>query len=509
MRVQIHDQAAIRRELGIDPLARARRGLVPPAHAAAQHQGDRIGQRKATHAVDALLLQARLARRRVGANARFRHAMGIPVEYVHRHVQRGRQHGRILLGRGALCIAAQQQFMAAAEPLDRPADIGIHAGLCVVELVGGSHQPGAQPGLPVDGAVRAGVLQVAVRSQVVGADLGGPSVAKAVLQIGEYPGRVPIEAAPGDVQKRGSRQADIAAVLVARHARHVGRGADALGLYTGRQHGPRPQVHFTDSVEQSGLLIGHIVEIAAVFDRADDAPAYAAAIVQGTAQIGLGPITVPASGAGQAIERELALRPLAHQVHGGGRVAGPMHQAIGAAQDFHALVHRHVLRRRSHIAHQHRHPILLERIHLEAARVIRRGQQLIRLHRDAGGMLHDIVQALQVLLTHLLQPDHRDGLRNFAQGQRQFGHRGRVMRHAFAADRHRRQRRRILRQRGPRRHGQPQRPMPDARPALLRSGRPFFHLFTHRHSSVLNIENYSQLILETSRLARWRLRNFH
>ncbi|KAG0762281.1 hypothetical protein G6F22_018686 [Rhizopus arrhizus] len=79
-----------------------------------------------------------------------------------------------------------------------------------------------------------------------------------------------------------------------------------------------------------------------------------------------------------------------------------MHQAIRAAQDLDAFVHRHVLRRRGHIAHQHRHPVLFERIHLEAAGVVRRGQQLIRLHRDAGGMLHHVVQTLQVLLVHLL-----------------------------------------------------------------------------------------------------------
>ncbi|KAG1246228.1 hypothetical protein G6F68_014729 [Rhizopus microsporus] len=199
--------------------------------------------------------------------------MRVPVEHIHRHVQRRCELAGVLLGRGALRIAAQQQFMTAAEQLDWAADIGIHAGLRVVELVGAAHQAGTQPSLTVDGAIRAGVLQVAVGGQVVGADLGGPSIAKAVFQVGEHPGRVPVEAVPGGIQIRGPRQTDIAAVLVARHARHVGRGADALGLHTGRQHGLRPQVHLTDGIEQRRLLVGHIVEIAAILDRADDAPA--------------------------------------------------------------------------------------------------------------------------------------------------------------------------------------------------------------------------------------------
>ncbi|MNQ25042.1 hypothetical protein D3C85_382540 [compost metagenome] len=439
LRVQVHDQTAVGRELGVDLLARAGRGLVPPAHAPAQHQGDRIRQRKAAHAIHALLLQARFTGRCVGADAGLRHAMRVPVEYVYRHVQGRRQHAGVLLGRGALRVAAQQQFMTAPEQLDRTADVGIHAGLGVVEFIGPAHQPGTQTGLPVDGAIGTGVLQVAVGGQIIGADLGGPAITKAVLQVGEHAGGVPVEAIPGGIQIRGPGQADIAAVLVARHAGHVGRGADALGLHAGGQHGTRPQVHFANRVEQGRLLIGHVVEIAPVFHRADNSPAHAAAVVQGAAQIGLGAIAVPASGADHAVEGELALRPLAHQVHGGGRVARAMHQAIGAPQDFHPFVHRHVLRRRGHIAHQHGHAVLLERIHLETARVVRRGQQLIGLHRDAGGMLHDVVEALQVLFAHLLQPDHRDRLRNFSHGQRQLGQGGSVLPHAFSADRHRRQ----------------------------------------------------------------------
>ena len=473
--VQIDDQPAVGREFGVDALSRTGRVLVPPAHAAAQHQRQWIGQGEAAHAVDALLARARLARRGIGADARLRHAVRIPVEHVHWHAQRRRQLAGVLLGRGALRIAADQQLVAPAEQLHRAADVGIDAGLGVVEFVGAAHQRRAQASLAVDRAIGAGVLQVAVGGEVVGAELGAPALAEAVFQVGEHARRVPVEAVPGRVQVGRALQADVAAILVAWHARHVGGGADALVLQPGRQYRVRAQVDLADAVEQRRLLVRHVVEIAAVFKGRDETAAHAAAGVERAAQVGLGAVAVPVASADRAAEGELALRTLAHQVDGGGGIAGAMQQAVGAAQDLDALVHRHVLRRRGHVAHQHRHPILLVRIDLEAAGIVGRGQQLVRLHRDAGGVQHDVIQALQVLLPHLFLADHGDRLRRLAHRQGQLAHRGRRRgRVAFAADGDRRQGRgivgRLRRHRPRRRQCQPHRPM--ARRALARPCRP-------------------------------------
>jgi len=237
-------------------------------------------------------------------------------------------------------------------------------------------------------------------------------------------------------------------------------------MQAGRQHGVRAQVDLANAIEQAGLLVRVFIEEAAVGHDADDAATRAAAVVQRPAQVDFGAIVVPASRAEFAAEGELPLRALAHQVDGGRRIAGAMQQAVGAAQDFDPLVDGHVFGRGGAVAHHRRHAVLFEGFDLEAAREVGGGQVMVRLHRDAGGVAHDVVQALQVLLADLVRADHGDRLRRFTHAERQLAQR-RLRRGglAGAADGDRGQRRRLpgaIGQGRPRRRQRHRRPEPPA-----------------------------------------------
>lgn len=130
-----------------------------------------------------------------------------------------------------------------------------------------------------------------------------------------------------------------------------------LVLRADGEQGVGAQVELGHPVEQAGALVGHVVEVVAVLVGGHRSAAHVAAGAQRAADVDLGAVAVPAPGAEGGAGGEFALRPLAHQVDGGRRVAGAMQQSVGAAKDLDPLVDRHVLRRTGSIAKQRRHPV--------------------------------------------------------------------------------------------------------------------------------------------------------
>ena len=315
--------------------------------------------------------------------------------------------------------------MAPPEQFDRAADVGVDAGLAVVVLDASSRQLSAQARRAVDPAVDGEVLHLGIGAKMIDAEPRTPALAEAVVQVREHARRVPVGTAAGGLQVDRAPQPDRRAVLVARQSAHAGRRmrAHAAVQQARRQHGVRAQVDLGSAVEQAGLLVRAFIEEAAVGHDPDDAAAHAAAVVQRSAQVDFGAIVVPTAGAEFSAEGELPLPPLAHQVDGGRGIAGAVQQAVGAAQDLDALVDGHVFRRGGAVAHHGRHAVLLEGFDLEAARVVAGGEVMVRLHRDAGGVPHDVVQGVQVLLADLFLADHGDRLGRLAHAQGQLAQR--------------------------------------------------------------------------------------
>lgn len=333
--------------------------------------------------------------------------------------------------------------MGQAEQSHRPIEVGVEAALDALELVGGAHQLATVAGLRVDGAEGAGVTQARIGFLVFGADLAFPAAAQLLFEGAEGAVGVPLEAVPVDIEVGVAGQSEIGPILGHRYPGHVGDRVDVLVLRTDGEQGVGAQVELGHPVEQAGTLVGHVVEVVAVLVGGHRSAAHVAAGAQRAADVDLGAVAVPAPGAEGGAGGELALRPLAHQVDGGRRVAGAMQQSVGAAEDLDPLVDRHVLRRTGGIAEQCRHPVQLEGVDLEAAHVVGGGQQLERLHGDPGGLLHGFVEAEQVLLFEALMVDDTGGLRQLARLERHLAQGSHPRRlgggRAFSADHHVRQ----------------------------------------------------------------------
>ncbi|EJK88588.1 hypothetical protein UUU_26890 (plasmid) [Klebsiella pneumoniae subsp. pneumoniae DSM 30104 = JCM 1662 = NBRC 14940] len=216
----------------------------------------------------------------------------------------------------------------------------------------------------------------------------------------------------------------IAAVFPHRHPGHIGDGIDGLVLRADTQQGIRRQIGVDGGIQQTGFLIRDAIEIIAIFPCHHRTAAHAARRVQRAAHVRFAAILIPAPGAGGKLRAVLRQSVLAHHVDRGRRVAEPVQQAVGAAQDLHPLIHRHVLRRAGGIAQQRRHAVQFERIDLEAARIPRGGQQHEGGAGDAGGARHHRIQRCEILLLHLLAIDHADRLSHFTRFQRDFPQRG-------------------------------------------------------------------------------------
>ena len=296
LRRQGVDQAAIRRQLGVRLDLRRARLLFPAAQARARDGRQRIAYVEARHGIGAPLADLGRAARGVGARGRFRQRVRVPVKHVIRAAQRRHEAGRELFAGRVLDVGAQQQLVLASAQAEGTAGVGVHAVLAVVEAVGGAHHAGRRALVAARGAICARVFQEGIAGQMVGLHLRLPAVAKVLLQAGEDALRIPVELVPGRIEIGGAGQADVAAVGMARHARHVGDGADALFLRANTEQGARRQVQFAHGIQVAAVLPCHVIEKAPLLVRGDDARAQCAGVVQGAAQVRFAAAPVPVAG---------------------------------------------------------------------------------------------------------------------------------------------------------------------------------------------------------------------
>ena len=171
------------------------------------------------------------------------------------------------------------------------------------------------------------------------------------------------------------------------------------------------------------ILFSLVDEAVGIPVRGDDATAPGAAVIEWAGGVEFASVVVPAAdGAG---ERDFLLVqwPLADQVDGGRRVARAGHQAGSAAHHFDAVEHCQVwlgAYRGTVVAAGY--TVIHEVVDVETAcgkALSPRAVGVIEEQPRRG--IDHVVDAGHGLVIHALARDHGDGLRGFAQGQRQFG----------------------------------------------------------------------------------------
>ncbi len=160
----------------------------------------------------------------------------------------------------------------------------------------------------------------------------------------------------------------------------------------------------------------------ALFGHACDACADAAVLRQRHGQVHRAAMVVPRAHAGRGRAREhLAVGVLAHHVDGGRRIARAREQARGAAHHFDAVIDGGIGARVTveRQADGGGHAVVLQVVHVEAARVEVRAVAVRADDMDAGDAAHGVVEREQALVLDLLAREHADGLRRVAQRQAQ------------------------------------------------------------------------------------------
>ncbi|MCY1220776.1 hypothetical protein D9M72_328040 [compost metagenome] len=424
--IQVHHQAQVGRELAIDvalgvgelvEVGVAVLGAVfPPGQAAAGDDGGGVG-----HAQVGARIQAVLLRLAVVAVGKFVVRLGDVVVGVVQ-VDVGVVAATVLeVLVDVAVVGAHDQFMFAAEGLERRGDEGVQAVGFPVAAVFPRDQAGVARGR-VDGAVgpaefAAGFVLFAVDA----ADLDAAAVGQAVLHVGEVFGDVFGDVVPARVQVGGAAHVQQFAVGVAGQAEERATLVLLVGG-AGGQHGVGREVEAQGAVEQRLFGVDAVDEGAAVVVGRHQAAAQPAVAVQRAGDVGLGVVAVPGPGHDLAAEGEVLLRALAHQVHGAAGVARALEQARGAAQHFDAVVDGQAEARAQVVAGAGRrvHAVHLDRVQRVAARieVAVVAADAARFHRDAGDGAHGVVQVHQVLVVELLARHDGDGLRDLAQALR-------------------------------------------------------------------------------------------
>ncbi len=147
--------------------------------------------------------------------------------------------------------------------------------------------------------------------------------------------------------------------------------------------------------------------------------AHAAIAVQGAGHIQLQLFAAPAAQAGRGLDLALRRGALAHQVDGATGLAIAAEQAIGAAHDLHAVVHRQVGVKQLLAEGIDAGAIDLHIANLKAAREKARGLTAQAagtgvVHGHAGGLLHHLAHGAERLVLDQLVGHHGDGLRCLA-----------------------------------------------------------------------------------------------
>ncbi|KAG1186265.1 hypothetical protein G6F35_014688 [Rhizopus arrhizus] len=129
-------------------------------------------------------------------------------------------------------------------------------------------------------------------------------------------------------------------------------------------------------------------------------------VVQRRGHVEHGAVVVPRSRRHRHDPRRVVAGPLAHQVDGGRRVAGPFQQARGAAHDLDPVIDLGgglvdgVERIR--VGDVDRHAVDLQVVDLLATRLVGRALRTALNHRNAGGRLQHVVQVPHGLIIHAL-----------------------------------------------------------------------------------------------------------
>ena len=419
------------REFRVDAVGAGRvvRLVVPPAHARAEDDGERVAEIQARGRIRALLFgevfDIGAGEGRHGGHGHVVRVPGVGIEAGHR-----RQAGQGGAGTGrrlrivARAVDADHQLMLAAQQRERAAGVQVPAG-----LLGRVVLFAAAADLVIDlrriaRVARDQRLHIAVGAvhalhvDEVEAGLGAPAIAELVFQAGESLFVFAVPVVFRRAQIGIAREWHRAAVDI---GQQVAPGA--IGLqgrpFQARQHrGGRRDVRLDHRIQHAFVgLAGLLKMVAAVFHR-HHAPAHAARGVQWRRHVSFGAEGIPAASGGRARGGKLRRGALAHQIDGARGAAGAAHQAGRAAQHFGVVEGRHVGLDIKAVAAARRDGGVAVELHvgdLLAARVVPHALRVGVEHFDAGRAAQHIGQVAQALVFDLLARDDGDAVRRFAQ----------------------------------------------------------------------------------------------
>ena len=250
-----------------------------------------------------------------------------------------------------------------------------------------------------------------------------PVIGEAVRQVHEVRRGLGIQPRPGRIV--GHRAVEVGARAVAIEQRKAAAKAIALValvFHAGGQHRIRRQVGADHAIKRAAARIQETHIAVALAIGGHQARPYPAVVRDGHGDVRIAAHIVPAAHRRIDRGRELAQRTLAHEIHGGRRIARACHQAGGAAHDLHAVVDGrvHIGRAIVPLTQDGRYQAVeLEVVDGEAARRERIAVAVAARDGDAGRCRQDGAGVGQALVFDLLPGDHAHGLRRFARRERQ------------------------------------------------------------------------------------------
>lgn len=319
-------------------------------------------------------------------------------------------------------VGAQHHLVAPAPGLPGPAEHGVQRQLFVVVVIGATHQAGTQARGAVHRARDIGVLERAGLAVGDRRQLELPVGIDGMAEVGEDLGGLEVPVRPGRAQEGAACQPQVAAVGVARHAHHGRHPVARLVAGAQGDGGGRSQVGLDDAVQRIAPAAGIAHMGVALVVRGRQAGTHRPIGVQRGAVVDLGTGRIPGAQAQRAREAPVARGTLAHQIDHAAGLARAIEQARSAAQRLHMVEHHHVRLAPGSAACLHGKAVVLEVLDGIAARIEGRNDARARqVHGHAGGLRHDLVQRVQILVLDLLARDDGDRMRRLPERGRQLG----------------------------------------------------------------------------------------
>ena len=251
-----------------------------------------------------------------------------------------------------------------------------------------------------------------------------------LLEVREPGGALAALVVPRGVQAGGALEFQVAAIGIARQAAPAGCGVDVFIGQAQPHGGVGAEVEVQCAVVDLILAGGNVIEILAGLLGHDRPATQGAGFVQRAAGIDLPAVVVP--GAGR--QRQLCVRggfaALAHKIHPACRAAGAFHHPGCAAQNFDAVIDRHIAVEAVglYIAAadvQWHAVVLVLAAHAKAA-----GVEVFAAHGrvvdgDPRGFFHHLFNGVEVLVVEHFAGDDGDRLRGLLERVRTLadGHR--------------------------------------------------------------------------------------